>query len=77
MVNVRVNVIGYTPKTTQGIQITSDETSTVDFTLMPESLQGEEVVRTIAPYPTVESKLISKGEPSGPPLLLIVSELLV
>jgi hypothetical protein len=44
MVNVRVSAIGYTPKTVQGIQVISDQTSTVDFVLAPQSLQGEEVV---------------------------------
>ena len=44
MVNVRVTAIGYAPQTVQGIQIISDQTSTINFALSPESLQGEEVV---------------------------------
>ena len=43
-VNIRVTAIGYTPKTVQEIQIISDQTSTVNFSLAPESLLGEEVV---------------------------------
>lgn len=44
LVNIRCSAIGYAPRTIQGIQISSDQTSTVDFALDPESLLGEEVV---------------------------------
>lgn len=44
LVTIRCSAIGYAPRTIQGIQITSDQTSTVNFALEPESLQGEEVV---------------------------------
>jgi hypothetical protein len=42
-VNLRISSVGYAAKTIMGIQVTSDQTSTVDAGLTPQSLQGEEV----------------------------------
>lgn len=43
-INLRVSALGYTPQVLQGVQVISDQTSTADFVLDPESLIGDEVV---------------------------------
>lgn len=42
-VTLRITSVGYATKTIQGIQVVADQTATVDISLTPESLQGEEV----------------------------------
>ncbi|RPH96719.1 TonB-dependent receptor [candidate division KSB1 bacterium] len=44
MVNLRCSALGYAPRSIQGVQVISDQTSTVDFSLQPASIQGEEVI---------------------------------
>jgi hypothetical protein len=44
LISIRCSAIGFAARTIQGIQVISDQTSTVDFALVPESLLGEEVI---------------------------------
>ena len=52
--DLRASFVGYTAVTVQGIQVSNDRTSEIDFDLREETLVGEEVVVT-AQRPLVET----------------------
>ncbi len=52
--DVRASFVGYSTVLVQGVEVSNDRTSTVDFQLQEETVMGEEVV-VIAQRPLVES----------------------
>jgi hypothetical protein len=44
LISVQISALGYAPQTIQNIQVISDQTSTVNVQLIPQSIQSKEVV---------------------------------
>jgi hypothetical protein len=44
LVTLKISAVGYAPRAIQNVQVISDQTSTINFKLTPQSVQSEEVV---------------------------------